>query len=256
MRGVTDEGVARGRTFGAVARAYDDHRPGYPDAAVDLALAGAGPGPVRVLDLGAGTGKLTRTLLARGLDVVAVEPDAAMLAVLRERTPGADARTGSAERIPLPDGDVDAVLVGQALHWFDLDVAVPEIARVLRPGGLLAGLWNSGDPDVAWVHELGGVGERGRRVPGNAAGGGDPARLPDEPWFTDAHQEQVTWSRATGVEEHVADIATHSWAMLSTPAERDAVFAAVRAFLTGRVADADGRFAMPMRTIVWRARRA
>lgn len=251
-----DDEVDHGRTFGAVAPAYDDHRPSYPDAAVDLALAGTGPGRVRVLDLGAGTGKLTRSLVARGLDVVAVEPDPEMLAVLRARTPGADARAGSAETIPLPDGDVDAVLVGQALHWFDLDRAVPEIARVLRPGGVLAGLWNSGDPDVGWVRELGEVGERGRRVPGNTAGGGTPPRMPGEPWFTDAHQEQVTWSRATGVEEHVADIATHSWALLSTPDERDAVFAAVRGLLRERVADADGRFTMPMRTIVWRARRA
>lgn len=86
--------------------------------------------------------------------------------------------------------------------------------------------------------------------------GRHPPRMPGEPWFTDAHQEQVTWSRATGVEEHVADIATHSWALLSTPDERDAVFAAVRGLLRERVADADGRFTMPMRTIVWRARRA
>ncbi len=246
----------RGRAFGAVARAYDDHRPSYPDAAVDLALSGGDPEPARVLDLGAGTGKLTRSLLARGLDVVAVEPDPGMLAVLRERSPGAEARSGSAERVPLPDGAVDAVLVGQALHWFDLDRAVPEIARVLRPGGVLAGLWNAGDDEVAWVRELGGLSVQGRRVPDNPAGGGGPARLPGEPWFTDAHQERVTWSRPTGVEEHLADIATHSWSLLSTPAERDAVFGAVRGFLVDRVADADGRFTMPMRTIVWRARRA
>lgn len=244
----------RGRTFGAVARAYDDHRPAYPGAAVDVALAGT-PARARVLDLGAGTGKLTRLLAARGLDVVAVEPDPAMLAVLRERSPGVEARTGSAERIPLPDGHVDAVLVGQALHWFDLDRAGPEMARVLRPGGLLAGLWNGGDDDVAWVRELGGLTVRGRRVPDDPAGGGDATPHPGAPWFVDDTEDRVTWSRPTTVDEHLADLATHSWALLGTPADRDAVFAALRDFLTGRVADAGGGFTLPMRTVVRRSRR-
>ncbi|MFG1634012.1 class I SAM-dependent methyltransferase [Pseudonocardia alni] len=249
-----DDEVDRGRTFGDVARAYDDHRPAYPDAAVDAALAGTPERP-RVLDLGAGTGKLTRVLTARGLDVVAVEPDPAMLAVLRERSPGVEARTGSAERIPLPDGHVDAVLVGQALHWFDLDRAAPEMARVLRPGGVLAGLWNGGDDDVAWIREFGELTVRGRRVPDNPAGGGDATPHPGSPWFVDDGEDRVTWDRPTTVDEHLADIATHSWALRSAPQDRDAVSAAAREFLTGRVADADGRFTMPMRTIVRRSRK-
>jgi SAM-dependent methyltransferase len=167
-------------------------RPAYPDAAVDAALAGTPERP-RVLDLGAGTGKLTRVLTARGLDVVAVEPDPAMLAVLRERSPGVEARTGSAERIPLPDGHLDAVLVGQALHWFDLDRAAPEMARVLRPGGVLAGLWNGGDDDVAWIREFGELTVRGRRVPDNPAGGGDATPHPGSPWFVDDGEDRVTW---------------------------------------------------------------
>jgi len=134
----------RGRTFGAVAADYAEHRPGYPAAAVEWAL---GPAPGRkVLDLGAGTGKLTEALGA--YDVVGVEPDPEMLAQLRADLPSVDAREGSAEAIPLPDASVDAVLVGQAIHWFDMDRAVPEIARVLRPGGVLAGLWNGDDHTV------------------------------------------------------------------------------------------------------------
>ena len=99
------------------------------------------PGP-RVLDLGAGTGKLTATLVALGAEVSAVEPDPAMLTELRRALPAVRARAGSAEAIPLPDASVDAVLAGNALHWFDMAVAAPEIARVLAPGGVLAGLWN------------------------------------------------------------------------------------------------------------------
>jgi ubiquinone/menaquinone biosynthesis C-methylase UbiE len=108
---------------------------------------GIAPGR-RVLDLAAGTGKLTRLLVATGADVVAVEPDPAMRVALPE------ALAGSAEAIPLPDGSVDAVTVGQAFHWFDAPAALAEIARVLRPGGGLALLWNERDESTAWVAEM------------------------------------------------------------------------------------------------------
>ncbi|WP_228538108.1 class I SAM-dependent methyltransferase [Nocardia sp. XZ_19_385] len=149
------EHVARQRlasSFGTAAVAYSEHRPDYAPAAVRWALESA-PGP-RVLDLGAGTGKLTGTLVALGVDVVAVEPDPAMLAELRRALPEARALPGSAEAIPLPEASVDAVLAGNALHWFDMAVAGPEIARVLAPGGVLAGLWNVMDNRVDWVAEL------------------------------------------------------------------------------------------------------
>jgi SAM-dependent methyltransferase len=127
-------------SFGAAAAAYAEHRPDYAQAAVRWALELA-PGP-RVLDLGAGTGKLTATLVALGTEVIAVEPDPAMLAELRRELPAVPALPGNAEAIPLPDASVDAVLAGNALHWFDMDIAGSEIARVLVPGGILAGLWN------------------------------------------------------------------------------------------------------------------
>src|SRR3954451_17341334 len=146
--------TSRARSFGAVAAAYAEHRPGYPAAALDWALAPiGGSGTGTLLDLGAGTGKLTTTLLGRGT-VIAVEPDPAMLAELRRLLPDVDAREGSAESIPLRTGGVDAVLVGQAWHWFDTGRALPELARVLRPGGVLAALWNVDDHEVEWVAEL------------------------------------------------------------------------------------------------------
>jgi SAM-dependent methyltransferase len=101
-----------------------------------------------VLDLGAGTGKLTRVLAERYRDVIAVEPLTNMRAMLERVVPGVTALPGSAERIPLDDGSVDGVFAAQAFHWFDKPVALPEIARVLRPGGVLAIVWNQGNDDL------------------------------------------------------------------------------------------------------------
>jgi SAM-dependent methyltransferase len=130
--------------FARSADAYERGRPEYPDEAIRF-LVGLLPQQAVVLDLAAGTGKLTRPLLAAGLGVVAVEPVAEMRAALPA---GAEALEGTAEAIPLAAASVDAVTVGQAFHWFDGDAALIEIARVLRPGGLLALLWNRrGDED-------------------------------------------------------------------------------------------------------------
>ena len=145
-------------SFGAAAGAYAAHRPDYAPAAVRWALEPA-PGP-RVLDLGSGTGKLTGTVVALGVEVIAVEPDPAMRAELRRALPAVPILPGSAEAIPLPDASVDAVLVGNALHWFDMALAGPEMARVLTPGGVLAGLWNVLDDRVDWIAGLGRVGGR------------------------------------------------------------------------------------------------
>src|SRR5437764_1211455 len=131
------------------------HRPGYAEAAVQWALAPVRDRqPVRVADIGAGTGKLTATLAGLGAEVTAVEPDPQMLAELRRAMPAVRSVPGSAEEIPLPDASLDAVLAGQAMHWFDMNRALPEIARVLRPGGMLAGLWNVDDDRVGWVAGL------------------------------------------------------------------------------------------------------
>jgi SAM-dependent methyltransferase len=125
---------------------YDRVRPGYPPEAIDWFAGQLGLRPGRtVVDLAAGTGKLTRPLLATGARVIAVEPSEGMLAVLRRRAPEAEAMTGTAEDIPLPDGSADALVVAQAFHWFANDSALREIHRVLRPGGALGLVWNRRD---------------------------------------------------------------------------------------------------------------
>jgi SAM-dependent methyltransferase len=146
-----DQRRARGASFGGVADAYERSRPGYPAAAVAWL---AGPAPADVLDLGAGTGKLTRSLVDHGQRVTAVEPLPEMLAHLRAALPPVAALAGSAERIPLEDASVDVVTVAQAFHWFDHQPALHEIARVLRPGGVLALVWNTRDEDDPWVAAL------------------------------------------------------------------------------------------------------
>jgi SAM-dependent methyltransferase len=147
----------QGRVFGRVAESYDRGRPGYPRAAVEWLV---GPGGKSVLELGAGTGKLTRTLVELGHDVHATDPDEAMLDVLRRNLPDVRATVGSAEQIPAPDLSYDVVVAGQAFHWFDLDKALPEIARVLNPGGTLALAWNQRDESIPWVRKLGRIIEK------------------------------------------------------------------------------------------------
>jgi SAM-dependent methyltransferase len=126
--------------FGEAAARYEHGRPGYPRAALEHLARRLGLGPGRtVIDLAAGTGKLTRPLLASGSEVIAVEPVATMRASL---PPGATVLDGTAESIPVAAGAANAVTVGQAFHWFDGDAALAEIHRVLRPGGALALIWN------------------------------------------------------------------------------------------------------------------
>ncbi|WP_144119700.1 class I SAM-dependent methyltransferase [Catellatospora sichuanensis] len=138
-------------SFGAAAQTYQQSRPSYPTDALTWAI---GTAPGRVVDLGAGTGQLTRVALAAGFEVVAVEPDPGMRAALDAATPGTVALAGSAESIPLPDGYADAVVVGTAYHWFDKERAHPEIIRVLRPGGVFAPMRNDRDVSVDWVRQL------------------------------------------------------------------------------------------------------
>lgn len=139
-------------SFGAVAEAYERGRPSYPSDAVAWLI---GDKPCRVLELGAGTGKLTRQLLAHGHQVVATDPDPAMLDVLTRELPEVHTILGSAEDIDLPDQSVDVVVAAQSYHWFDPDRALPEVARLLRPGGRFAIAWNERDNRIPWVKRLG-----------------------------------------------------------------------------------------------------
>jgi ubiquinone/menaquinone biosynthesis C-methylase UbiE len=148
-----DDVAARG--FNAGAASYEAARPGYPDAALDALVEQLGIGPATaVLDLAAGTGKLTRRLVEVAGSVVAVEPVPGMRSQLVAVLPDVEVVDGTAEAIPLPDASVDVVAVAQAFHWFDAPAALVEIARVLRPGGGLAILWNERDESTPWVAEM------------------------------------------------------------------------------------------------------
>lgn len=150
---VVHEAATKG--FGRGAEDYERARPGYPRETMDLLAAELPIRPrSRVCDLAAGTGKLTRLLLDTGADVVAVEPVEAMRRKLTVVCPDARVIDGTAEAIPLDDASVDVVTIAQAFHWFSTDEAVGEIARVLRPGGGLAMVWNVQDDSVPWVHDI------------------------------------------------------------------------------------------------------
>lgn len=155
MAGPDEHGApSPGRSFGSVAAGYAAQRPGYPAVAV-AHLLGRGGGSRQVLDVGAGTGLLTQVVAAAGHPVVAVDPAPEMLAQLATRLPGVPALAGAAESLPLADRTVDAVVAGQAAHWFDVVPAAREFRRVLRPGGVLGLVWNTRDESVPWVAALG-----------------------------------------------------------------------------------------------------
>jgi SAM-dependent methyltransferase len=245
-------------SFGAAAVSYAEHRPDYAPAAVRWALARA-PGR-RVLDLGAGTGKLTGTLLTLGADVVAVEPDPAMLTELRRALPGVRALSGSAEAIPLPDASVDAVLAGNALHWFDMAVAGPEMVRVLAPGGILAGLWNVMDDRVDWVAGL-------ERISGSAAIGPRDTlsswraataglHLPETgvAQFGSPEQAEFPHVQRRTADSLVATIATRAGVLVMPEQQRAATLGRIRAFLASRPETTGGEFTLPMLTGVLRVR--
>ena len=223
----------RAGSFGAAADVYDRARPSYPADAVRWALP---LGAQRVLDLGAGTGKLTAVLLDLGLDVVAVEPSEQMRAHVPAR---AEALAGTAEQVPLADASVDAVVVGQAFHWFDPVPALAEVARVLRPGGTLGLLWNVQDESSSWVREVWTEIASGDDLVGQPfeaqAGLGTPVtrHFPN--------QQQLDADR-------LVDLAASRSALLVMPdAERTEVLARVRRLAPG------GTFVLPYVTEVWRS---
>jgi SAM-dependent methyltransferase len=254
-----DSRLRQGSSFGTAAAAYAEHRPGYAEAAVRWALEpAASREPLRVLDLAAGTGKLTATLVRLGVQVTAVEPDPAMLAELRRELGSVRSLAGRAEGIPLPDASVDAVLVGQAMHWFDLPRAIPEIARVLTPGGVLAALWNVDDDRTDWVAALAQISKGKSNVTLRrwrdgaaqarlAATGSGRFETPEVGEFENGQRRTV--------DSLVATIATHSNILVITEPERAQLLAQVRDFLHARPETAAGEFVFPMVTAVLRATR-
>ncbi|MFJ4658618.1 class I SAM-dependent methyltransferase [Nocardia sp. NPDC088792] len=237
----------RAGSFGAVAATYAAHRPDYPEAGIRWALESAPAGAPEVLDLGAGTGKLTDGLRALGARVHAVEPDADMRAEFARLHPDVPLADGSAEAVPLPDDSVDAVVAGQALHWFDTDRAFPEIARVLRPGGVFAAFWNTDDQSVDWVRDLGRLGRTHVSFERRSTSG-----LPASPLFHPFERTEFPHSHRRTAESLTATIGTQSHTLVIGPEERAQLLARITDYLRGRPETADGEFDYPIRTLVIR----
>ncbi|TYC00991.1 class I SAM-dependent methyltransferase [Micromonospora sp. WP24] len=238
-------------SFGAAAAEYDRFRPRYPEAALRWALAGVAAVPARVVDLGAGTGILTRGVLTLGHEVIPVEPDPGMRAQLDAATPGTTALAGSAEAVPLPDGTADAVLVGQAYHWFDRERAHAELARLLRPGGTFAPIWNIRDERVGWVAELGRIAHLG-----DSAGNVVEKYVDFGPEFQPIEAGEFEHTTTLTPDDVVALIRTRSYWLTASAEERQRVERGVRELLATHP-DLAGRATveLPYRTVVLRARR-
>jgi len=238
---VSDRAV-RSRSFESVAAEYERHRPEYPEEALRWAAEQLGLEPgARILDVGAGTGKLTRGLVALGFAVAAVEPGGPMLEQLRLAVPEAEALGGAAESIPLPDESVDAAFAGQAYHWFDREHAVPELHRVISPGGGLVLLWNWWDERDPLQRELG-------ELVGFA--GHEPYReeeLPGKPWFREANRTVVESVRESSPEALVGYLSTASAYLVAEAGEREESLRAVHE-IAARYGE---RFPLPRRTYVF-----
>jgi SAM-dependent methyltransferase len=237
-------------SFGAVAEDYDRLRASPPDDAVDWLL----PADCRVaVDVGAGTGLLTRALARKVPEVVAVEPDERMAAVLRARAEAAHASgmrvlPGRGEAIPLPDGRADGVFFSSSWHWMDPERTTGEIGRVLRVGGRLGVIWTSRDHSLDWLREV--------DLLRNPTQGGRRQRVVDLPpaLFSPVETAQFTFTRRMAVDDLVAMLATYSGTITASPAEREARLTRARAVLDEHFPGA-AEVDVPMRAACFRADR-
>ncbi|ANF31164.1 SAM-dependent methyltransferase [Leifsonia xyli] len=234
-------------SFDRAADVYDAARPSYPADAVSWLLDGTDD---PVVDLGAGTGKLTAALIDRGREVVAVDPSPEMLRVLRERLPDVAAHEGTGERLPLPDASAGVVLVAQAWHWMDAERAIPEVARVLRPGGRLGLVWNERDESFGWVRELGELMDAGSAAFDDEA---DPVLAPP---FGPLEKHETRWVQALD-HEGLLDLArSRSYFITKDPDAQAAVIESLRRLMREHP-DLAGRdtFELPYVTRSYRATR-
>ena len=238
------ERAVRASSFGGVADVYDRYRPGPPPSVVEWVLRSQGG---RVADLAAGTGALTRQLDQQADWVVAVEPDIRMLEVLRARSPHISAVQAWAEKLPIRSGSLDVVTVSSAWHWMDHERTIDEIARVLRPGGVLAVIWNGAVRSVDWVGELLGRNstqdEAARRIRHRVD-------LPAGAPFTRVEEETITWSMTMNHEQMVGLAETYS-VMITMPEEESRrELARIEAAVSSLVGD--GEVDVPMGCRCWR----
>jgi SAM-dependent methyltransferase len=239
----------RADSFGAQAEAYAEHRPDYPVAAIRWALEPLGTSErLEVLDLAAGTGKLTAGLVEEGHRVTAVEPNEQMLSELVRRVHDVRALPGHAEHIPVRDESVDAVFVATAFHWFDQDKALPEIARVLRPGGVLAAMWAEPDPDAEWFAEF-------ERLSASSVESQrqNPAGIMTHPAFGPVERGVFPHVHLRDSPEAVvAWVNTHSRMLVINDDERAALTETMLAYLRARRGTSDRPFDIPLRAEVFR----
>lgn len=276
-RAVTSPNEAeRAGSFGAVASHYERYRPGPSVAVLDWIL----PMHVgRVVDLGAGTGALTRLLIDRADEVVAVEPDDRMRSVLMEEVPGVRALPGRGESMPIPDGSADAVLASSSWHWMDPITTLNEVGRVLVPGGVLGVLWSGPDPEAPFVVQARALlAERMRGGAGAAAAeegerdqhGGEMASLvmgdayrptltleiPHGVPFDPAEHEVFVWDVALNADELIGLLGTISWIILMPEETRERVLAEARRLLAELLGvEGDVTVDVQFRADAWRSRR-
>jgi SAM-dependent methyltransferase len=242
----TDDRDERAASFDRAAAVYQATRPSYPDDAVRWSVP---PEARDVLDLAAGTGKLTARLVALGWHVVAVEPSDAMRAELTAALPGVEALPGTAERLGLPDASVDAVTIAQAWHWVDPPAASAEIARILRPGGQVAPIWNVRDQTTDWVARWTEIVHRGDTLETSYR---DP-QLSDA--FTEPEHATFHWAQPLRTADLRTLAASRSHLILLPPDERDALLDEIDR-LVATHPDLRGRewIEVPYRTECYRAR--
>ena len=235
--------------FSSAAEAYERGRPGYPADATAALIAKLGlDETTTVVDVGAGTGKLTARL-ARRTNVVAVEPIAAMRAVLAERLPELPIFEGSAEAIPLMDGCADAITVAQAFHWFDGPAAIREMHRVLRAGGGLGLIWNARDTSVPWVRKLMElIQPYGKDTPSYRTGDWKSA-FDDQLLFSLAGHEQFEHCEVCRIDEILEHVASISYIAALEEECRSAVLEEANSMLTSW--HGEGEVTFPYRTDLW-----
>jgi SAM-dependent methyltransferase len=266
----------RARSFGAVASQYERFRPGPPAGAVDWLL----PTHVgRVVDLGAGTGALTRLLIGRADEVIAVEPDDRMRAVLHEHVPDATTLPGRAESMPIADGSADAIIASSSWHWVDPVPALTEVARVLVPGGLLGAVWSGPDPEGPFMAQA-----RALLAAQNSGADGPPGSPQQDPSanpdlgslvlgdsmrpefvlvipaglpFDDPEQKVFTWDVALNADELIGLLGTLSWIITMPQEQREQVAGEARRFLRDLLGmEGDVTVDVAFRADAWRSHRS
>ncbi len=265
----------RARSFGEVASHYERYRPGPPLGAVDWLV----PKRVgRIVDLGAGTGALTRLLVDRADEVIAVEPDERMRSVLVEEVAGVKAVMGRGESMPVPDSSADAVVASASWHWVDPVPALHEVARVLVPGGVLGVLWSGPDPEGPFVAQAralladrsrgsadssagdGSVGEGdgdfAALIMGDASRPASSLEIPEGVPFDQPEHEAFLWDVALNADDLIGLLGTFSWIITMPDQTRAGVLAEARRLLHDILGvEGDVTVDVAFRAEAWRARR-